>query len=539
MFNKLIIKRLQITACSCVILFAVSCTTGLDTQMEAVLDQVEEDLGYVNTVDAGNVAKMTSWFERRGDDSQKARALYCLGRTQYNEKSYSAAIVNYTRALEYAERAGDRLHEGLICRDMARISAITGNPSDEILYLARASEAFKDAGIPGEYQRSLLEIGQAQASAGKMEAAEEIFKSVLFDSHEMKDTLLEAKCLESYASLAVSKDVPDPVLAIDLLGRAADQLGYPLDCSDKGILAYSYSLAGDSKEAWRWLSEARALAETGEDAADLDFREYQIATRSGETARALKALERVTEYGNRSQAEALGEAVSASQREYIKGQADVQAEKLRSAKMKLWLIALAALLVVAALVAAYLYFRSEQKRILEEEKAERDRYMTIAEDLQQALRQAQGPAGELVEPHAPVGELVEPPKGPGFDALERLCEQYYIYEGTNNLQPRILKEVKSIVEGFRNDKKVQKSLEDILDSSKNGVMTKLHREFPQWKEEDFQLYAFTSAGFSSTTISALMEKEKSVIYNRVWRLKGRISNSDSSLKEFFLRCLGN
>ena len=63
--------------------------------------------------------------------------------------------------------------------------------------------------------------------------------------------------------------------------------------------------------------------------------------------------------------------------------------------------------------------------------------------------------------------------------------------------------------------------------------------FPQWKEEDFQLYAFTSAGFSSTTISALMEKEKSVIYNRVWRLKGRISNSDSSLKEFFLRCLGN
>ena len=524
MFNKLIIKRLQITACSCVILFAVSCTTGLDTQMEAVLDQVEEDLGYVNTVDAGNVAKMTSWFERRGDDSQKARALYCLGRTQYNEKSYSAAIVNYTRALEYAERAGDPLHEGLICRDMARISAITGNPSDEILYLARASEAFKDAGIPGEYQRSLLEIGQAQASAGKMEAAEEIFKSVLFDSHEMKDTLLEAKCLESYASLAVSKDVPDPVLAIDLLGRAADQLGYPLDCSDKGILAYSYSLIGDSKEAWRWLSEARALAETDEDAADLDFREYQIATRSGETARALKALERVTEYGNRSQAEALGEAVSASQREYIKGQADVQAEKLRSAKMKLWLIALAALLVVAALVAVYLYFRSEQKRILEEEKAERDRYMTIAEDLQQALRQAQG--------------QVEPQKGPGFDALERLCEQYYIYEGTNNLQPRILKEVKSIVEGFRNDKKVQKSLEDILDSSKNGVMTKLHREFPQWKEEDFQLYAFTSAGFSSTTISALMEKEKSVIYNRVWRLKGRISNSDSSLKEFFLRCLG-
>ena len=130
-------------------------------------------------------------------------------------------------------------------------------------------------------------------------------------------------------------------------------------------------------------------------------------------------------------------------------------------------------------------------------------------------------------------------QGPGFEALERLCEQYYIYEGTDNLQPRILKEVKSIVEGLRSDRKVRKNLEDMLDSRKDGVMTKLRSEFPSWKEEDFQIYAFTAAGFSSTTISALMEKEKSVIYNRVWRLKGRISNSASEQKDFFLNCLDN
>ena len=36
-----------------------------------------------------------------------------------------------------------------------------------------------------------------------------------------------------------------------------------------------------------------------------------------------------------------------------------------------------------------------------------------------------------------------------------------------------------------------------------------------------------------------MEKEKSVIYNRVWRLKGRITNSDAEDKGLFLRCLEN
>ena len=114
-----------------------------------------------------------------------------------------------------------------------------------------------------------------------------------------------------------------------------------------------------------------------------------------------------------------------------------------------------------------------------------------------------------------------------------------MFEGTENLKPRILKEVKSIVEGLRSDKKVRKSLEDMLDGTKDGVMTKLRTAFPSWKEEDFQLYAFTAAGFSSTTISALMEKEKSVIYNRVWRLKGRITNSDAEDKGLFLRCLEN
>ena len=131
------------------------------------------------------------------------------------------------------------------------------------------------------------------------------------------------------------------------------------------------------------------------------------------------------------------------------------------------------------------------------------------------------------------------PQGPGFEVLERLCEQYYIYEGTENLQPKILKEVKSIIEGLRNDRKVQKDLEAMLDASKDGVMTKLRKEFPSWKEDDFLLYSFSASGFSSTTISALMEKEKRVVYNRVWRLKGRISNSESPLKEFFLECLEN
>jgi len=494
----------------------VSCNTGLDKQMNAVLDKVEDDLGYVNTLEAKDVEKLVTWFDAHGDASSKARALYCLGRTQMNNGSYSAAIVTDTRALEYAATLEDSYRTGLICLDIAHIHGACGNSSDQIDYLTRAAEAFKKAGRNSESQKALLEIGQTQAANGRTEAAEDIFKSVLFDSHEMKDTLLEAKCLESYASLAVSKEIPDPALAVDLLGRAADELGFPLSCTDKGILAYAYSLTGQAAESQKWLRDARSSAESDGQVAEINFRSYQIAARNGDSKKALESLEKVMDYGNRSQTEGLEEAVATSQRDYIQSQADAQFQKLRSARLRLWVMALAGVLAAGAAWIVWYLHRSEEKKRLEEEKAEREKYMNIAEDLKTRLSKVNK-----------------------FDTLERLCEQYYIYEGTDNLQPKILKEVKSIVSGLRSDKKVQKELENVLDARMDNVMTRLRTEFPSWKEDSFLLYCFAAAGFSSTTISTLMEKDKSVIYNRIWRLKGRISSSDSTQKEFFLNCLGD
>lgn len=500
-----------------------SCDTGLFSQMDKALDEVEQKMGYVNILETNDVRKMADWFDRRGDDGQKGRALYCLGRNQFNDGDFPAAIVSYTKALECSVKAADTLRVARICYDMAHTCNASGNSMDEMMYLARAAEAFKVAGFQRESQQALLEIGQAESGLGRYGAAEDIFKSVLFDAHEMRDTLLEAHCLESYAALAVSKDTIDPALAIDLLSRAADELGFPLSSSDKGILAYAYSVAGKSSESQRWIREARSTAETEAEMADVNFREYQIASRGGDSKKALASLEKVMEYANRTQSEALSEAVAASQRDYIQERAEADRERLHAARLRLWVLALGSLLALAAIAAVYFVRKAEAQRKLETEKIETEKYMNIAEDLQARLSRPVSKSGMKDVDR--------------FNVLERLCEQYYVYEGTDNLQPKILKEVKSIVEGLRGDKKVQKGLENMLDQTMDGVMDRLRADFPSWKEDDFLLFSFTAAGFSSTTISALMGKEKSVVYNRVWRLKGRISSSDSPQKEFFLSAL--
>ena len=181
-----------------------------------------------------------------------------------------------------------------------------------------------------------------------------------------------------------------------------------------------------------------------------------------------------------------------------------------------------ALLVTAILATLVLYFwarKAQLEKQLLEEREENERILSVAEDLEARL-----------------GALQQKGKLP-IDALDRLCEQYYIYEGTENLQPKILKEVRSLVEGLRSDAAMQKSLEQSLDKQADGVMRRLRTAFPRWKEEDYLLYLFAASGFSSTTISTLLEKDKPYVYNRIYRLKERIKASGLEDRAFFLAFL--
>lgn len=185
-----------------------------------------------------------------------------------------------------------------------------------------------------------------------------------------------------------------------------------------------------------------------------------------------------------------------------------------------------ALLVTAILATLVLYFwarKAQLEKQLLEEREENERMMSVAEDLERRL-------SHLKQQKKNTPAL-------GVDVLDRLCQQYYVYEGTDNLQPRIVKEVRSVVEGLRTDAAMQRSLEQALNEQNNQVMEKLRAFFPRWKEEDFLLYLFTAFGFSSTTLSTLLEKDKPYIYNHLYRLKERIKVSGSPDRDLFLACL--
>lgn len=183
----------------------------------------------------------------------------------------------------------------------------------------------------------------------------------------------------------------------------------------------------------------------------------------------------------------------------------------RERELRLWVVIGFLLAITVSVIWYFITRKVLNDKQLEQQKAENERLMTIAEELQGKLASRSGRDTAI---------------------LERLCEQYYIYEGTDNLQGKVLREVRSVIEGLRAD---TSSLEKTLDADCGGLMTRFRAQMPRLKDEDIQLFCYLASGFSNTTISTLMEKDKQYIYNRVYRLRGRISASDAPDKDQFLK----
>ena len=181
------------------------------------------------------------------------------------EKRFSEAMTTCSEAEELAQSLDDQYSLGLIYRTMAHISNATYGFSDEIRYLNLSSAAFKSADKPYNSLHVDFEKGLACYNSGDYASAERVYRNVLYRAHESADTLLEARCLSAYAALSVETAEPDPVLAIEMLSRAATELKCPLSSSDLGILAYAYSLIGRNEEAEKMaLASSRAASDASE-----------------------------------------------------------------------------------------------------------------------------------------------------------------------------------------------------------------------------------------------------------------------------------
>ncbi len=438
------------------------------------------------------------------------------GLAQVASKDYARAMVTLSEAERLAIEKDDLFSLGKIYRAMGESYDATADYPGAIRAYIKSIKAYERAGKPANARQSLYQAGLAYYNIEDYKQAEQAFRTVIYEAHEAADTLMESSALDAYADLCLEQEKQDPELAISILSRIKNELGFQLKSREYGMLAYSYSLLGNKSEAEKWLRLASKTASSEEEKSQAKFREYQIASRNGDYKTALSSLEDVMEYNNTVRLNELRDSVMRYQMEYFSEQNLAAQEKLRANRLGTMLLLALLLAVLFSFVGYYRIRKADTERQLEEEKSEREKYMSLAEELKGRLKTA-----------------------PNFDVLERLCEKYYVYEGTDNLQPKILNEVKSVIDGLRTDPKQIEELEKMLDNNRDGIVSKFKEQIPRLKDDDVRIFIFAASGLSSTAMSTLLELDKPVVYNRIYRLKGRIAKSDAPDKEIFLDALNS
>ena len=521
------------------ILALSACNGGRKAAVET-LRATEADLaefGFIPDTDEGRLQAAADWFERHGPARDRIEAWTCLGRVQEQGDALHRAVISYGKALQAAREARDAAAQGRAGRRLAHVYNASREyvPAARELYAAwqafrRAAASMADRQDPEalaeaaemlhEERATLLEYGQAWYNLEDLAQTEKVYQAVLSEAHAASDTLVEAGALRSYASLLLQKDPPDPASAVDMLSRVADDLRHPLSSADQGVLAWSYSLLGRPEEGQKRLRKAFAQAETADERNQARFRAYQIAAHEGRSTDALKALEKVVEAGNDAELAAMRDAVSLAREDYLESQGALAAERLRSSRLGVWAL-LFLLIAVASTALWYLRARREEIRRLRQEAEE---YIGTAEELRARLAES-----SRVLKGAVAGKN---------EILERLCEQYYIYgETSDKLPSRLLREVKSAIGGLRDDPKTLSGFERAVNAAHDGAVDKLRAQLPRCKEEDVKLFVLAASGLSRTAMATILEKEKGVVNNRLWRLKGRIADGELPDKDLLLSCL--
>ena len=121
-----------------------------------------------------------------------------------------------------------------------------------------------------------------------------------------------------------------------------------------------------------------------------------------------------------------------------------------------------------------------------------------------------------------------------FVWTNRFSETLFVYRGSKKEQEKLYHAIKNSFEELASTEYAQKYLEPVIDEGNNGLMRQLRKELPDLREVDFQLICFLLLGFPSYTICVILSLEKEQLYNRISRLRRRLSSSESDTAKSLL-----
>lgn len=479
------------------------------------------DKNYVDIQNDSLIRIAVDYYQDHGQPQEKLEAYYYLGRIQSNAMDYSHAIISYYKAENEIGQSMDKRYPGLIYRGIAEVHNATYNRAEELRYIQRAYESFKEAQMESHANYALMGIGIAYNNTHDFKNSAAVYDQVVELARNNADTSLLITCLENYSSFFLETDQPRK--AIQTLNSIKDKYGTPLSSSDYGSLAYAYAKIGHPDSAAYMIKIAKELASDDSSAISVAFREYQVAELMGDYKTALERHVFVVNAQDSIVQEVLDQSIIKAQREFFKNESALELAQLKTHKQIGIIVGLCVTLIV---LCGIYYFRLRLKN----KNLEIGKYMDTIFQIQHSL---EGRNKEISE----INQLTQQLFREKFKFIDQLSNTYYERKNTAAEQDAIYKEVKRSINNLSSDKQTKEELEQIVNSCMNNIMLKIRAQLPSFKESDYLLLCYLYAGFSYRAISIFTQDKIENIYNKKSRLRVRISNSEAADKGLFLESL--
>lgn len=400
---------------------------------------------------------------------------------------YATAIALASDALDRMDSDTDPTLRADALMTIGHAHAAAGNDAAALAYAREARMA-----SPG-YAAARRYLVDAATRAGEYTLALEEL-----DSIPAPDAASEAVTLRQRAAAALGAGHTE-VAAGALRRLYADSLWLPVE--QRAALARIYLAAGRRDSAA--IVMAGADSETAMSAADLRaLATYHAATGDDSAARdALLRLDATQDSLLRTIAAAriYGNLYSQEHERLM-----AQTEATRTARLRLTIAIVAALAALTALTAALLYARARhRRRYLEAE----NRLLLAGEELDRLAAQSRSDIGRLFRD--------------SYDSVEMAANMLIDSSASANVAANIRRRLEMRVEACRKPEFLA-TLEAQTDRYRDGAMATLRSRVNPLSDADIKVALYCAAGLSPRVICMLLDCSPSALYNKKYRLKGKI-----------------
>ena len=570
------------------ILIAVSCSKGVDYQLDELEKQISSDpnsayeelasisqhrlnsksrrarhallmslamdKSYIDVADDSLIQIAVNYYVRKGTDRELMQAMYSLSRVQINAGNSTAAIVSLLQAKQLAEKLSDYHYLGLACRNIADLYGSCRDEDTELEYFEESYQAFVRGGEENYAAYSLLGRARVHMAKGKTDVADSLLKKIEGYARNEQDNYLLATVLRDRAlnTIIAKNPVAETVV---LYNRLADSLHSVAKLTaDYGALARAYQMMGNKDSVSYYMSMAEQSAHSLLDSAQLYNTLSILLEQQGKYKNANELIRKAVELHNRIVFKGENHQISNAISNYKEQEATRQ---MLIAQNRLLLIILIGIILIIVLLAVIqiIYIRKKQlqekSRIIIEKEKKIEEDLVLLEEMAEKLQVAK-------EDQSQMGKAITELMKDKIAIVKRCADAYATVKNKaseNHRDPyhflddnptiRKTQEMENFLqalEDFRKDSTLFDDLEKSVNTWRDNIMVKIRRvcskdimNRPRFSEEDFRTIMLFYAGIPDRTIAFLLDVSCAAVRTRKTRYKDRLLQPDIENGSYFVQ----